>query len=108
MRAPLRPRPRAVDGHRGPRHLRLAPVRGTPERPAVSAEPLGRRPAGGVAPPPARARGDRAKESHPPPHTGGRRLIEPEEVSEPVGMVLGTEDSTPLTFWVGVAPDAYL
>ena len=29
-------------------------------------------------------------------------------VSEPVGMVLGTEDATPLTFWVGVAPDAYL
>jgi DNA helicase HerA-like ATPase len=28
--------------------------------------------------------------------------------SEQVGMVLGTEDSTPLTFWVGVAPDAYL
>ncbi len=28
--------------------------------------------------------------------------------SEPVGMVLGTEDATPLTFWVGVAPDAYL
>src|SRR6266487_3721423 len=28
--------------------------------------------------------------------------------SEPVGMVLGTEDSTPLAFWVGVAPDAYL
>ncbi len=28
--------------------------------------------------------------------------------SEPVGMVLGTEDSTPLTFWVAVAPDAYL
>jgi DNA helicase HerA-like ATPase len=35
-------------------------------------------------------------------------MIEPDEVSEPVGMVLGTEDSTPLTFWVGVAPDAYL
>jgi DNA helicase HerA-like ATPase len=35
-------------------------------------------------------------------------LIEPQEVSEPVGMVLGTEDSTPLTFWVGVAPDSYL
>ena len=35
-------------------------------------------------------------------------MIEPEEVSEPVGMVLGTEDSTPLTFWVGVSPDAYL
>jgi DNA helicase HerA-like ATPase len=35
-------------------------------------------------------------------------MNEPEEVSEPVGMVLGTEDSTPLTFWVGVAPDAYL
>lgn len=29
-------------------------------------------------------------------------------VSEPVGMVLGTEDSTPLTFWVAVTPDAYL
>ncbi|HEX9123415.1 MAG TPA: ATP-binding protein [Actinomycetota bacterium] len=32
----------------------------------------------------------------------------PEGVSEQVGMVLGTEDATPLTFWVGVAPDAYL
>jgi DNA helicase HerA-like ATPase len=31
-----------------------------------------------------------------------------EESSEPVGMVLGTEDATPLTFWVGVAEDAYL
>ncbi|MEW6059003.1 MAG: ATP-binding protein [Actinomycetota bacterium] len=30
------------------------------------------------------------------------------EVSEQVGMVLGTEDSTPLSFWVGVAQDAYL
>jgi DNA helicase HerA-like ATPase len=29
-------------------------------------------------------------------------------VSEPVGMVLGTEDATPLAFWVGVRPDAYL
>jgi len=28
--------------------------------------------------------------------------------SEQVGMVLGTEDSTPLTFWVGVAEGAYL
>ncbi len=28
--------------------------------------------------------------------------------SERVGMVLGTEDATPLAFWVGVAPDAYL
>ncbi len=28
--------------------------------------------------------------------------------SEPVGMVIGTEDATPLTFWVGVSPDAYL
>jgi uncharacterized protein len=28
--------------------------------------------------------------------------------SERVGMVLGTEDATPLTFWVGVAPEAYL
>jgi DNA helicase HerA-like ATPase len=31
-----------------------------------------------------------------------------EEVSEPVGMVLGTEDATPLTFWVAVSPQAYL
>lgn len=30
------------------------------------------------------------------------------QTSEPVGMVLGTEDATPLSFWVGVAPDAYL
>jgi len=28
--------------------------------------------------------------------------------SEPVGMVLGTEDATPLTFWVAVSEDAYL
>lgn len=28
--------------------------------------------------------------------------------SEQVGMVLGTEDATPLTFWVGVAPGSYL
>lgn len=28
--------------------------------------------------------------------------------SEPIGMVLGTEDSTPLAFWVGVAPGSYL
>jgi DNA helicase HerA-like ATPase len=27
---------------------------------------------------------------------------------DPVGRVLGTEDSTPLTFWVAVAPDQYL
>jgi DNA helicase HerA-like ATPase len=31
-----------------------------------------------------------------------------EETSEQVGMVLGTEDATPLTFWVGVAEGAYL
>jgi DNA helicase HerA-like ATPase len=31
-----------------------------------------------------------------------------EEVSEQVGMVLGTEDATPLTFWVGVSSDQYL
>jgi DNA helicase HerA-like ATPase len=30
------------------------------------------------------------------------------QISEPVGMVLGTEDATPLTFWVAVAPGAYL
>jgi DNA helicase HerA-like ATPase len=28
--------------------------------------------------------------------------------SEQVGMVLGTEDATPLTFWVGVSPGSYL
>ena len=32
----------------------------------------------------------------------------PPEASEPVGMVLGTEDATPLMFWVAVFPDAYL
>jgi DNA helicase HerA-like ATPase len=31
-----------------------------------------------------------------------------EQLSEQVGMILGTEDSTPLTFWVGVASDSYL
>jgi DNA helicase HerA-like ATPase len=30
------------------------------------------------------------------------------QVSEPVGIVLGTEDSTPLAFWVGIAPGSYL
>src|SRR5207245_11372451 len=29
-------------------------------------------------------------------------------MSERVGMVIGTEDATPLAFWVGVPPDAYL
>lgn len=28
--------------------------------------------------------------------------------SEPVGIVLGSEDSTPLAFWVGIAPGSYL
>ncbi|MEX2274203.1 MAG: ATP-binding protein [Actinomycetota bacterium] len=31
-----------------------------------------------------------------------------DQVSEQVGMVLGTEDSTPLTFWVGVESESYL
>lgn len=30
------------------------------------------------------------------------------KLSEPVGMVIGTEDSTPLRFWVGVPAEAYL
>src|SRR5919106_4457963 len=30
------------------------------------------------------------------------------QTSEPVGIVLGTEDSTPLAFWVGIAPGSYL
>jgi uncharacterized protein len=30
------------------------------------------------------------------------------EASEPVGMVIGTEDATPLAFWVGVDPKSYL
>lgn len=29
-------------------------------------------------------------------------------ISEPVGMIIGTEDSTPLEFWVGVSPESYL
>ena len=35
-------------------------------------------------------------------------MSEVTEVSEPVGMVLGTEDATPLVFWVGIVPDSYL
>jgi DNA helicase HerA-like ATPase len=31
-----------------------------------------------------------------------------EQASERVGMVIGTEDSTPLEFWVGVEPESYL
>src|SRR5438270_12217962 len=42
------------------------------------------------------------------PSSPHRKDDDMDEVSEPVGMVLGTEDATPLTFWVGVAPDAYL
>src|SRR5439155_5141140 len=38
--------------------------------------------------------------------SGRRRRMN--EVSEPVGLVLGTEDATPLTFWVAVSKDAYL
>lgn len=30
------------------------------------------------------------------------------DVSERVGMVLGTQDASPLSFWVAVAPDSYL
>ncbi len=33
---------------------------------------------------------------------------ESSDQSPVVGLVLGTEDSTPLEFWVGLAPDAYL
>lgn len=36
-------------------------------------------------------------------------MSEPEQVeSEQVGLVLGTEDATPLSFWVAVSPDSYL
>jgi DNA helicase HerA-like ATPase len=35
-------------------------------------------------------------------------VSETNEVSEPVGMVLGTEDATPLAFWVAVGEEAYL
>ena len=31
-----------------------------------------------------------------------------DDVSEQVGMVIGTEDATPVMCWVGVAPDSYL
>jgi DNA helicase HerA-like ATPase len=30
------------------------------------------------------------------------------QTNEPVGYVIGTEDSTPLSFWVGISDDAYL
>ncbi|HEX8100740.1 MAG TPA: ATP-binding protein [Actinomycetota bacterium] len=40
--------------------------------------------------------------------TRSDRFEPPADVSEQVGMVLGTEDATPLSFWVGVSPDAYL
>ena len=30
------------------------------------------------------------------------------EEAPPVGRVIGTEDSTPLSFWVALAPDQYL
>src|SRR5207248_6628057 len=43
-----------------------------------------------------------------PPQQQPQPEPHPQEASQPVGMVLGTEDATPLTFWVGVAPDAYL
>src|SRR3989449_395021 len=42
------------------------------------------------------------------PSSPDRKDDDMDEVSEPVGMVLGTEDATPLTFWVAVSPDAYL
>lgn len=32
----------------------------------------------------------------------------PLDADQPVGLVIGTEDATPLEFWVGVAPDRYL
>jgi DNA helicase HerA-like ATPase len=40
--------------------------------------------------------------------SGSQRDASVEELSEQVGIVLGTEDATPLSFWVGVAPDSYL
>ncbi|MGZ8527724.1 MAG: ATP-binding protein, partial [Candidatus Limnocylindrales bacterium] len=35
-------------------------------------------------------------------------MIDAPTVSEPVGLVLGTEDATPLQFWVGVREGSYL
>src|SRR5258707_14522152 len=32
----------------------------------------------------------------------------PADTPDPVGRVLGTDDATPLTFWVAVAPEQYL
>src|SRR5438552_13875975 len=50
----------------------------------------------------------RLPDESPNPPVGPMTEPIPPEASEPVGMVLGTEDATPLTFWVGVADDAYL
>jgi uncharacterized protein len=38
----------------------------------------------------------------------GRLMAMPGDPDAPVGRVLGTEDATPLEFWVGVAPERYL
>lgn len=44
-----------------------------------------------------------------PPHAAGpNEPAGPVEPAAPVGRVLGTEDATPLEFWVGVDPDQYL
>src|SRR5689334_10304241 len=34
--------------------------------------------------------------------------VHPAKAPAPVGRVIGTEDSTPLEFWVGIDPDHYL
>jgi DNA helicase HerA-like ATPase len=44
----------------------------------------------------------------PIPNGADAMLTPASGTSEYVGRVIGTEDSTPLDFWVGVSPDAYL
>ena len=43
-----------------------------------------------------------------PTGAGYRRKVAEAEGTAPVGRVIGTEDSTPLSFWVALAPDQYL
>src|SRR5207244_478070 len=101
-----------------PRHRPAAGLRGTAHRSPNPSEPRARGGPGGLAAPPhGGPRHDPPGLAGPASGTGGTVGMsaarggssEPVgEVSEPVGMVLGTEDATPLSFWVAISPGAYL